>query len=266
MLFVNGEPINVTIFPDKTSQVWKLPEHILKSKEGNAIEVTWEFNNEGEFLQLAQLKELLDEYNQPVNLTIPYLPYGRQDKNVSNETTFALIPFSKLLNSLDFKSIWILDAHSQVALYSIHKSIMIYPIPQIYKATEITKADLICYPDKGAREKYTNVYKEFGLPTIYGEKVRDQSTGNILSYKLIGECKDKRVLIIDDICDGGMTFKILTKDLLEAGAKEVNLFVTHGIFSKGLQTLKDSGIKHIYTRRGEATEAVKGEIVYWELS
>jgi ribose-phosphate pyrophosphokinase len=53
-----------------------------------------------------------------------------------------------------------------------------------------------------------------------------------------------RCLIVDDICDGGATFVALARKLREAGAIEVSLFVTHGIFSKG----KDlEGIDNIYT-------------------
>ena len=99
---------------------------------------------------------------------------------------------------------------------------------------------------------------------MYGEKVRDQLTGNIVRYKIVGEPVGKNVLIIDDICDGGMTFKLLAKDLLAAGAKSVVLFVTHGLFSKGLQTLKDSGIQRIYAQDGEASEEA-GQIIYRRL-
>jgi phosphoribosylpyrophosphate synthetase len=52
-----------------------------------------------------------------------------------------------------------------------------------------------------------------------------------------------------------MTFKLLAKDLLAAGVKEVNLFVSHGIFSKGLRTLKESNIKRVFTKDGEAGES-----------
>ena len=61
-----------------------------------------------------------------------------------------------------------------------------------------------------------------------------------------------------------MTFKLLAKDLLAAGAKEVNLFVTHGIFSKGLRTLRNSGINRIFTKDGEASE-VQDRIIYGRL-
>lgn len=65
---------------------------------------------------------------------------------------------------------------------------------------------------------------------------------------------DKNILIVDDICDGGATFMLLTKDLYKRGAKSINLFVTHGIFSKGLKPLKEAGINRIFTAKGEAVD------------
>lgn len=67
---------------------------------------------------------------------------------------------------------------------------------------------------------------------------------------------DKTVMILDDICDGGRTFIEAVKHLREAGAKRVELYVTHGIFSKGVENLLDNGIDHIYTTNslGEAKD------------
>lgn len=249
MILLNGSPLSTTRFPDNTTQVWKLSEWLLK--ETNWFHITWEFTNEGEFMELAQLKTLIDSYGHEATLRIKYLPYGRQDKTVSNNTTFALHTFAKLLNSLHFKEVIIMDPHSEIALELIRNSRAEYPKNQIDKVADICRTTLVCYPDKGALSKYTKVYS---YPHIYGEKVRDQLTGNITSYKVIGDCAHENVLIVDDICDGGMTFKLLAKDLLAAGATEVNLFVTHGIFSKGLRTLKESGIKKIFTQDGEVGE------------
>jgi ribose-phosphate pyrophosphokinase len=248
MIFLNNLSVNITRFPDNTSQVWNLPEDLLSP--GAHVEVRWEFSNESEFLQLAQLKTLLDHNNIKASLLLTYLPYGRQDKPVSNASTFALHTFAQLLNSLNFFEIVIIDPHSQVALNLIANSVAKYPLRKLAAILQKFESDLICYPDKGAREKYSKVYN-LPQPYIYGEKVREQSTGNIISYRMVGECAGKSVMIVDDLCDGGATFRILAKELLTAGAREVNLFVTHGIFSKGIRTLFESGIKRIFTQDGE---------------
>jgi ribose-phosphate pyrophosphokinase len=103
--------------------------------------------------------------------------------------------------------------------------------------------------------KYSKIYDDW--PFIYGEKVRDQASGRITSYQVVGDAKGKRVLIIDDICDGGQTFMLLTRELLSAGASQVVLFVTHGIFSKGIRSLFDSGISQIFTKSGNVGHRFK---------
>lgn len=81
MILLNGKPLDVTVFPDNTSQVWKLSDWLLK--ETNWFHITWEYTQEGDFLRIAQLKDLLDSYGHRSALRIKYLPYGRQDKEIS---------------------------------------------------------------------------------------------------------------------------------------------------------------------------------------
>lgn len=263
MFYVNDVKITPTIFPDGTSQIWNLPDEVLKNHD---FTITWSFEHEGEIMHLTQLTQLLDKYASSVSLKLKYLPYGRQDKEVSNKTTFALHSFAKLINLLYFDKVEIIDPHSKEALNLIKRSSAIYPIEQVEKVMLATNSDGVCYPDKGALAKYTDVYK---YAELHGNKVRDQQTGKILSYELadsqFGAPCGFKVLIVDDICDGGATFVLLAKALYERGAKEVNLFVTHGIFSKGLQPLYDAGIKRIFTQDGEAGKGIQNQIAYRRL-
>jgi len=258
MITLNEKPVKTDMFPDNTSQVWKV-ENL--PPKGLAAKVVWTYSHEGEFMQLAQLRALLHKNENPAYLTICYLPYGRQDKEISNEATFALQPFAALLNFLDFRHVTIVDPHSTIATDLIYNSDAYYPITTILNLISKTSTDLLCYPDKGALGKYASMFE---MDHVYGEKVRDQSSGWITDYALIGDVKDKTVLIVDDICDGGMTFKLLANALMENGAKEVNLYVSHGLFSKGLKTLKENKINRIFTKEGECSE-VQGNITYRRL-
>lgn len=268
MIKLNGVEIKPTIFPDGTSQVWKLPDDLIQHEN----HVEWEFQHEGEFMHLAQLKMLLDSTSgspkgAKVELYIPYLPYARQDKVVSNQTTFSLLTFSRLLNSLDFDKVSSLDVHSPLAGVGIDRFESISPSKGIDKAIRKlmnkpgkfleprTEIDLMVgYPDAGASARYG---KSDDI-AIIGNKTRDQSSGFITDYSIEGDPSGKDILVIDDICDGGMTFILFAKELLTAGAKSVNLYVTHGIFSKGLRPLKEAGIDRIFTRLGEASEIKTG--------
>lgn len=253
MITFNGKPINVTLFPDGTSQVWQLNQEILETT--NYAHIVWEFSHEGEFMHLAQLKTLLDKYQFNTTLRLPYLPYGRQDKDVSNTETFALRVFARLLNELCFDEVIIMDPHSSVAMGLIDNAHDTYPEDIVQQTMALTNADLICYPDEGALIKYSG-FKEkiYDYPFVAGKKNRDRETGTITDYVLYGDVLDKKVLIVDDICDGGATFRKLAWELFNNGAKEVHLFVTHGIFSKGLRPLHEAGIKRIFTAKGEVSE------------
>ncbi len=94
MIKLNGKPINITMFSDNTSQVWKLPNNIIDNTKYVVVE--WEFVHEGEFMQLTQLKYLLDYKHFKTDLIMSYLPYARQDKVPDNFSTFALYPFTEL--------------------------------------------------------------------------------------------------------------------------------------------------------------------------
>jgi len=249
---VKGYEVKPTIFPDKTSQVWKLPDNILLGYE---TDVYWDFENENEIIHFAQLVNILRSRGLKVAVHISYLPYARQDKEVNNQQTFALRTFANILNSLNLSKVYCLDVHSSIAKDIIDNLIDISPAFYIAKAAEGTKADLFCYPDNGAAKRYSNLFPNIPIEYVVADKVRNQATGVIEKLSFVPECqkkiKGKRILIVDDICDGGWTFQATATELYAHGAKSVNLYVSHGVFSKGLGPLRESKIKKIYTHKGE---------------
>lgn len=243
MITLNGHPVNITFFPDQTCQVWKIdPKFFLP----NNNTIRWEFQFEAEFMYIAQLKALLDlNYGLDTILELPYLPYARQDKEVTNESTFALYPFALLLNSLNFKEVHVFDPHNKQLTEDLINNVKI-TMPNISAICKWAKNATPVYPDAGAAKRYVAINK-----ALYCEKIRNQSTGEITGLKVKGKVQKKSYIIIDDICDGGRTFVEVAKKLYVAGAKEVHLYISHGIFSKGLEPLRAAGIKRIFTRTGE---------------
>lgn len=243
MITLGNLPINVTLFPDKTSQVWQIKN--LVPPRIPTFDVQWKFESEAEFLHLAQLKDLLDSCpSSRKKLTISYLPYARQDKPISNNSTFALHTFAKLLNTLNFDEVVIVDPHSEIALNLIQNSKAVYPTKIVENLIKKEKIDVICFPDKGAQTKYEKLYK---FSNFSGQKVRNQLTGQIEKYTINGNVKKTNVLVVDDLCDGGATFILLAKELYNQGANSVSLFVTHGLFTKGVEILWEARIDKIFT-------------------
>lgn len=237
-----------TIFPDKTSQVWKIDETILNGT--GPVEIEWKFDNESEIMHLAQLKQLLQKHNLAALLYMPYLPYARQDKQIDNHATFGLHSFALLLNAMKFEEVTCYDTHSIIAKELIDNLVVKVPINAIGHAFDSVNPDLICYPDKGALRKYE---KMVDAPFIFCDKTRDPLTGEITKTVIIGaeEAKDKTILIIDDLADAGGTFIKLAGELKKVGAKNIHLYVSHGLFTKGIQVLKSAGISRIFTKEGE---------------
>lgn len=236
--------VKPTIFPDGTSQIWKLPKEILDS---SMTMVTWYYENDAELMHIGSLKQLLKK-SKFTRLHMPFLPYGRQDKKVFNDTTFNLEVFAKIINAFEFTMVSSVDTHNYPRTVELINNFVNYEVEDtirdLQNKLDITKT---VFPDFGARMRY-NVSND--RSTIIGHKVRDQLTGNITDYELEFPelTQTDKLLIVDDICDGGATFIKLVNKIKELQPNvEINLFVTHGIFSKGKQILLDAGIKNIYT-------------------
>lgn len=189
-----------------------------------------------------------------VNLDIRYLLGARMDRAISSCEPFTLQLVARLLNGAGFSKIRILDVHSEVALKLIRNSVNVLPIEAIRQVFVTLKYPTVVSPDKGAYDRVARITHTIGAwsPFVQCGKEREVSTGKLLSFKVYNPelVKDTECLIIDDICDGGGTFVGLSKELRKAGAKKIYLYVTHGIFSKGIEALTISAkdpIDHIYT-------------------
>lgn len=245
MIRVNEHVVLPTIFPDNTSQVWQLPPEVFC--KGRLCKIIWDFENEAELVHLAQLKYLLSNEGIQCDLEIPYFPYARQDHPIRNDRCFALTPFIDLLNLLEFRTVTCFDPHFE----QITKLIGFYPIQPIVEikaAFEVNGYEQICYGDESAHLRYFRLFPKF--PSGTAVKQRDPDSGKVEVISVRGNFKNKKVLIVDDICDGGSTFIQIAALLKKESTISIGLYVSHGIFSKGTQILRDAGIEHVYTKDG----------------
>jgi ribose-phosphate pyrophosphokinase len=242
MIKLNGVQVIPTIFPDGTSQVWNV-----KGISPISNHILWDFENEGELFQVAQLVGLLNvTYPYSTTLEMPFMPYARQDKLVSNHTTFAGQVFVAMIDSWNVRVV-VTDVHNAKLLPNRWVNLGVKE--PLRFAVEATMADLICFPDQGASKRD---YPTFGRDDIILHKKRNQQTGEIEGLQMLDEISaGAKVLIVDDLCDGGKTFIEAAKVLYKAGASEVNLFTSHGLYTKGLGVLREAGIKRIFNKNGE---------------
>ncbi|MCF6191072.1 MAG: ribose-phosphate diphosphokinase [Cocleimonas sp.] len=187
-----------------------------------------------------------------INIEIPYFPYARQDRVCSVGQAFSLQVVAKMIDDLKANSITVWDAHSPVTqaltgAMNVSQEQIIASSNKLVAHLQDDNTVLVC-PDKGAKKKCDKVKKHFSIEQmIFSEKERDPSTGEITDTTLSGnDLKGKTAIIIDDICDGGRTFIEIAKRLKTNHAERVILYITHGIFSKGMEVF-DGLIDEIYT-------------------
>lgn len=187
-----------------------------------------------------------------LRLEILYFPYARQDRVCAAGEPFALRVAVQMLKACDFDIIEIWDPHSDVlealfppGLLTVRRQ---WDLAREVLEPKLTDANLrkqtvLVAPDAGALKKIFYLAKSMRLPVITCSKTRDVESGKITGT-VIPDIPEgaKNFWVIDDICDGGATFIELAKSFHGRYDKEthqLNLLVTHGIFSRGQDVLKD---------------------------
>jgi ribose-phosphate pyrophosphokinase len=185
---------------------------------------------------------------EDVRLIMAYVPYGRQDRVTTPGTGFGLAMFSRVINTAKFDEVIVVDPHSKVTAELIDNIRVISPAAAMEffpknQLQGLVNDLVIVAPDKGAVDRAAACAEALGVPEeriIYATKERDPSTGYLKTTGVSGYAfqPDDELLFIDDICDGGATFLELAKFLKDQGLKKKpSLYVTHGIFSKGLDEM-----------------------------
>lgn len=167
-------------------------------------------------------------------LVLPYVPGARADRG----TPFGLQVYAEFINGLYIDQIIIFDPHSQVAPERIsgRENLTVVYSDELFNQQTVRvavdgKYAGVIAPDKGAVGRAYNVAELLGVPLFKAEKVRDESTGQLSGFTVEELPEEGKLLIVDDICDGGGTFL----GLAEASGlpkERLDLFVSHGVFSK----------------------------------
>lgn len=192
---------------------------------------------------------------QNFRLFIPCMFGQRSDRRFDRFQSFDLKLIADIINECNFGRVDVLDPHSDMTVGLIHRCERVDPLEYVERAIREYHAWNAAYhnysvdpvliaPDGGAFKKVFGYGERLKLEVIGANKHRNNK-GEVDGLTLAGDVKDKYCFIVDDLCDGGYTFLVLADELRKRGAKEVHLYVTHGIFSKGLFVLREQ-IDHIY--------------------
>ena len=226
---------------------WHANVPSLYGRSGGSLHVFAKFRTWDDVGKFIVVADALRSQNIRVYLFAPYFPGLRQDRNPKGNTPLTCRIYGNLLN--EFSShITVVDAHSEVGLIEVAKVRRVSNIePQRFVGDLIEDAPShIVIPDKGAKGRSEAIGRLFdGVTMSQAEKTRDFQTGKLKGFFVPDMGAAERILIADDICDGGGTFIGLLDKIRETSSAPVDLYVTHGIFSKGLQVLE--GFDRIYT-------------------
>jgi len=245
-----GKLFQMFTYPAGEVQVRLTSEGIKAVKEATAYEIIT--HSVFDIVALAQLVDAIDGVNPLIterSLFAAYLPYARADRRFVEGDCFGFRRFMRLLRMLDFTSIWTFDAHN-AELTGKHNIVNILPtyepVDQLRKIIldieglkKNGKGTALILPDEGAVKRY-GYLTQYNRSVIVGRKVRNEATGELTGFDISKEIANyDRALIVDDICDGGGTFVGLGKKIKEYAPNiKLYLYVSHGIFSKGLGVLK----------------------------
>ena len=228
------------------------PHIRIDNVKSSFTDIVFEFEKSEEILDLLLLCNAAKEQGIKIrNLTIPYVPFGRQDRVAERGDSFSLKVFSQLVNSIEADKVVVYDPHSDVTTVLIDRCEIVNQY-DILNYVFKNKNDfyLIC-PDGGALKKIYKLATSLNCVSVVEcTKIRDTKTGKILGSHVYADNLDgKDCYIADDICDGGATFIGIAKELRKLNCGKIILAVTHGFFTKGLQVF-DGLIDEIYTRKG----------------
>lgn len=226
-LFAGGEP-HVTINPADVAhkRVW-VEAHVINMVAFGYL--------------LCALDAIKRARPERLALYIPYFPGARQD-HPEPGTPATLQVYADTLRRFALWTILIADPHSFEVENVLPGSEGIEP----WEILPNLRHNGIIAPDKGARYRAGLVAANWKVPLIEASKVREQATGKLSGFAC-PDLETGRYLIVDDICDGGATFNGLADVIHEQNPQVIlDLYVTHGIFSKGGKEL-EKRFERIYT-------------------
>ena len=247
-LDVKVEKVYLHHFPDGESLLrlpFRLPEHVIICRSLNQPN-----DKLIELILCAKTARQLGA--KRITLVAPYLCYMRQDiANQPGEAVSQQI-IGQMLADL-FDDVITVDSH----LHRISKLKQAIPIKNAISLTaaeeigSFVKQQLdyavLLGPDAESQQWVKAIAKKIGFDYSVAEKIRQGDKQVVITLPDY-DFNNKPVVIIDDMASTGRTIAIATGLLLEAGAKQVYVAVTHPLFCGNAEAhIMQAGVKRIWS-------------------
>ena len=170
---------------------------------------------------------------QSINAVIPYFGWARQDRKDKPRVSIGAKLVADLLSVAGVDRVITMDLHADqiqgffdIPVDHLYASGVILPYLQSLKLDNM----VIASPDVGGSKRANTYAKYLGVPLVLCNKTRARA--NVVeSMQIIGDVKDKNVVIIDDMVDTAGTITKAADIMMAAGAKSVRACASHCVMS-----------------------------------
>jgi ribose-phosphate pyrophosphokinase len=197
-----------------------------------------------------------------ITAVIPYFGYARQDRKSAPRTPISAKLVANLITTAGAERVLTIDLHAGQI-----QGFFDIPTDNLFAAPVFTKEiqnrynsdDLVIVsPDVGGVVRARLIASRLNSDLAIIDKRRERAGVSEVMH-IIGDVRDRSCIIIDDIVDSAGTLCNASHALIDAGAKSVSAYVTHGVLSGGaVARVTASPLeKLVITDSIAATEAVR---------
>ena len=184
-----------------------------------------------------------------ITAVIPYFGYARQDRKVVPRTSISAKLVSNLITKAGADRVVTVDLHAgQIqGFFDIPvDNLFTTPLFARHIKKKIKSKNIICVaPDVGGVERTRALGRNLNVGLAIIDKRRPKP-GQSQVMNIIGNVKNQTCIIVDDIIDSGGTIINAAKALKNKGAKEVFVYITHGVLSgDAVKKINNSVIKKL---------------------
>ena len=197
-----------------------------------------------------------------ITAVIPYFGYARQDRKSSPPSPISAKLVANLITQAGADRVLTLDLHAGQI-----QGFFDIPLDNLFASPGFSKdikerydGDniIMVSPDVGGVIRARAIAKRLDTNLAIIDKRRERA-GESEVMNVIGDVKNCRCILIDDIVDSAGTLCNAAEALIESGAKSVSAYVTHGVLSGGaVARVTASPLENLVTTDSiMATEAVR---------
>jgi ribose-phosphate pyrophosphokinase len=169
---------------------------------------------------------------------IPYYGFARQDRKDKPRVAIGSKLIATLLEAAGADRIITMDLHAffDVPVDHLDSSAIFIPYIEQLKLPNLAFAA----PDVGSTNRVREIASYFNAEMVICDKHRKRAN-EIASMVVIGDVKDKDIILVDDICDTGGTLAKAAGLLKDKGARSVRALITHPVLSgKAYENIENS--------------------------